>query len=156
MSFSSWLRSRKHGLVRKSPHNSRLRTKKKGRSATRLLLELLEDRTVPSTIQGTVFNDANLSHNPTGQQGLQGWTVFLDVNQNAIIDPGETTTTTDGAGNYFFDTTNATPAYVAYGDVFDHVALKLEVGTGGRYLNTTLRATDVDRTADPNAVGVNF
>src|SRR5438093_594232 len=115
MSFSSWLRPWKHGLAGKSPHNSRLRTKKKGRSATRLLLELLEDRTVPSTLQGTVFNDANLSHNPTGQQGLQGWTVFLDVNLNAIIDAGETTTTTDAAGNYAFDTTNATPALIVSG-----------------------------------------
>jgi hypothetical protein len=110
----------------------------------------------PTSIMGTVFNDAN--HNgvfDTGESKIAGWTVFLDVNQNAIIDPGETTTTTDAAGNYFFDTTNAPPALIASGDVIDDVALKFEVGTGGRYLNTTARAAYVDRTTNPNTV-LNF
>jgi len=100
-----------------------------------------------------VFNDAN--HNgvvDAGESGVAGWTVHLDVNQNGIVDPGETTTTTDPAGNYFFDTTNETPTLVAYGEGIDLVALKLEVGTGGRYLDTTPLAVEVGRVDEPNAV----
>ena len=116
----------------------------------------LEDRTVPSTVQGTVFNDAN--HNgvlDAGETGLSGWAAYLDRNQNGIIDPGETTAITDAAGNYFFDTTNEAPALVAYGDVYDAVAVKLEVGTGGRYLDTTARGNYAGRITQPNAV-LNF
>ena len=37
-----------------------------------------------------------------GEQGLPGWTVFVDANQNGIADPGEQTTTTGTAGQYVF------------------------------------------------------
>ncbi|MBM4046934.1 MAG: hypothetical protein FJ279_17660, partial [Planctomycetes bacterium] len=38
----------------------------------------------------------------TGEPGLQGWTIFLDANQNGQFDDGETATTTDANGNYSF------------------------------------------------------
>src|SRR5262249_19103091 len=50
---------------------------------TRLALEQLEDRSVPSTLQGTVFNDLNQDgiRNP-GEPGLANWFVYLDADQN--------------------------------------------------------------------------
>lgn len=34
--------------------------------------------------------------------GLGGWTVYIDQNQNARLDPGESSTVTDSTGNYSF------------------------------------------------------
>ena len=59
---------------------------------TRLCLEVLEDRTVPSTISGTLTTD-------TGAP-LAGWTVWLDVNNNQRFDPGELSATTGQDGSY--------------------------------------------------------
>src|SRR5262249_32785070 len=108
----------------------------------------------PTSIQGTVFNDANQNGVvDVGESGRAGWAVVLDLNQNAVIDAGETTTTTDSLGNYFFDTTTETPAKVLQGgDLVDYVALKLEVGTGGHYLDTTPLTAGLKRTTEPNAV----
>jgi uncharacterized delta-60 repeat protein len=52
------------------------------------------------TISGTVFD---------GQTGAPqaGVTIFLDANGNGTLDPGETSTTTDGAGDYVFSGTTA-------------------------------------------------
>ncbi len=62
------------------------------------------------SIQGTVWNDVNAdgvrANDPvTGEyidSGLEGWTVFLDANNNRVVDAGETRTVTDAAGNYMF------------------------------------------------------
>src|SRR5713101_7283411 len=146
-SLSRWLGSR--------PRTVKNRGAGRKKTTCNLYVEALEDRLVPSTIQGTVFNDAN--HNgvfDAGESGVAGWTVFLDVNRNAVVDPGETTRTTDAAGNYFIDTTNETPGFVGpSGELEDFVALKLEVGNGGRYLDTTpLAAVVGPRATEPNAV----
>ena len=37
-----------------------------------------------------------------GESKLPGWTVFIDANANKILDLGETSTVTDGSGNYSF------------------------------------------------------
>lgn len=37
-----------------------------------------------------------------GELGLQGWTIFLDDDNNGVLDTGETSTTTDANGNYSF------------------------------------------------------
>ncbi|MBL8817101.1 MAG: hypothetical protein JNL58_13820 [Planctomyces sp.] len=64
------------------------------------------------TIVGTVWNDLNAdglrdSDPETGEvtdPGLEGWTVFLDLDTNEQLDPGEPQTLTDANGNYtFFD-----------------------------------------------------
>ena len=58
------------------------------RSYTRLALEPLEDRTVPSTIQGTVFDDVNANGaRDGGEPGLAGVSVFLDSNGNGATEP---------------------------------------------------------------------
>lgn len=73
------------------------------RPAARLILELLEDRVVPSTIQGTLFEDANANGaRDAGEAGLVGVTVYLDQNRSHTLDAGEASTTTDAAGDYAF------------------------------------------------------
>src|SRR5262245_42535524 len=70
---------------------------------TRLALERLEDRTVPSTVQGTVFNDLNQDGlRDPGEPGLQNWLVYLDANHNGQWTDGEAYTRTDAAGAYSF------------------------------------------------------
>lgn len=62
------------------------------------------------SIRGTVWNDMNVDGirqtNPsTGaftEPGLAGWTIFLDVANFGILDPGEIFTVTDAEGNYGF------------------------------------------------------
>ncbi|MBD2492423.1 Calx-beta domain-containing protein, partial [Aulosira sp. FACHB-615] len=55
-------------------------------------------------IRGTVWNDVN----GDGIQGndeptLLSWTVYLDTNNNSLLDAGETSTLTDSQGNYTFN-----------------------------------------------------
>lgn len=60
-------------------------------------------------IDGTVWNDQNQNGvrdvNDTGdytEPGLEGWTVYLDLNQSKSLDAGEPQTLTDASGNYKF------------------------------------------------------
>lgn len=120
-----------------------------GRKKTpcKLHVEVLEDRTVPSTIQGTVFNDANSSGVfDSGDSGLAGWTVFLDGNRNAIVDSGESVSITDAAGHYLIDTTNS-------GQTTDIVGLVLQAGSGGsdRWVNTTGTYQYARQSIEPDA-----
>src|SRR5436853_449387 len=64
---------------------------------------LLEDRIVPSTLSGQVFNDSNGNGGKDGGEGgLSGWTVFLDSNHNGMPDGGEPSTVSATNGNYSF------------------------------------------------------
>jgi len=61
------------------------------------------DVTLANSIAGTVGND--LDGNGTvdpGEPPLEGWNVFLDENNDGLLDPGEVSTTTDADGNYRF------------------------------------------------------
>ncbi len=53
-------------------------------------------------IVGTVYEDANLNgtFDLPADDGLEGWTVFVDSNGNAAFDVGEPTTHTDVDGDY--------------------------------------------------------
>jgi hypothetical protein len=54
-------------------------------------------------ITGSVWNDiAGDGVRDPSDPGLAGWTVFIDTNLNHILDAGEVSTTTDGAGNFAF------------------------------------------------------
>ncbi len=59
-------------------------------------------------IAGTVWNDLNGDGVRAGspgaytEPGLAHWTVYLDLNTNRALDPGEPSTLTDEAGNYLF------------------------------------------------------
>jgi serine-aspartate repeat-containing protein C/D/E len=55
------------------------------------------------SISGHKFNDLNGDGvQQAGEPGLAGLTVFLDTNNNGILDNGETSTTTDANGDYTF------------------------------------------------------
>ncbi len=55
--------------------------------------------TPSAQIHGIVFNDANSNRRlNTGESGLAGWTVFLDLNHDGALDPGDPVTTTDANG----------------------------------------------------------
>jgi hypothetical protein len=54
-------------------------------------------------ISGLVFHDYNANgQQGNGEPGLAGIAVFLDLNNNGILDPGEPSTTTDFSGAYSF------------------------------------------------------
>jgi hypothetical protein len=95
--------------------------RQRAHAGNRPAVERLEDRTVPAglnldlnlgcllgclghgSISGQKFEDHNGNGvKDDGDQGLPGWTVFLDANCNDTLDPGEVSTTTDEEGNYCF------------------------------------------------------
>ncbi len=52
-------------------------------------------------IVGTVFQDSNGNGQvETGEPALAGWQVYIDANNNGILDAGEQVTTTDSFGHY--------------------------------------------------------
>lgn len=57
----------------------------------------------PGTIAGTTYKDNNANgQKDNSENGLENWTIFLDQNNNRVLDSGETSTTTDSNGNYSF------------------------------------------------------
>lgn len=62
------------------------------------------NRLPPGVIRGVVFADYNRDglHNP-GEPGLAGRTVYIDSDDDSILDPGEWSTLTDSLGEYRFD-----------------------------------------------------
>ncbi|HMO24784.1 MAG TPA: SdrD B-like domain-containing protein, partial [Tepidisphaeraceae bacterium] len=76
-------------------------------------VECLERRQLLAAISGTLWEDLNTSRTRDGnEQGLAGWTVFIDSNRNRALDPGEFSTITDANGNYTFDNIPAGTYYL--------------------------------------------
>jgi hypothetical protein len=117
----------------------------------RLAVEPLEARDVPSTVTGTVFDDANENGvRDPGEAGLAGWTVFSDNDRNGVHEPGGPTAQTDATGTYVLDTTGVAPFYSTAGAPYQFVTVDLQAGAGGRWLNTTRTSAYVpDGAADP-------
>ena len=59
---------------------------------------------VTSSIEGVKFEDlnANGTQEP-GENGLAGWTIYADANDNGALDAGETSAVTDATGHYLLD-----------------------------------------------------
>jgi hypothetical protein len=115
----------------------------------RLACEPLEARDVPSSVAGVVFEDLNQNGvQDPNENGLAGWTVFTDNDRNGALDAGAASAQTDATGAYLLDTTNVTPLSGS-GGPYDVVALDLQTGTGGRWLNTTRTIGTAARSADP-------
>src|SRR5262249_17970658 len=69
----------------------------------RLAIESLEDRTVPSTVSGSVFNDINGNGlRDAGEAGIGGAGVYLDLTGDNIADAGEPAAVTAADGTYTF------------------------------------------------------
>jgi uncharacterized protein (DUF2141 family) len=57
-----------------------------------------------ASIAGNVFHDFNRNRvKDSNDSGLSGWTVYLDKDNDSILDSNETRVTTDSAGNYIFN-----------------------------------------------------
>ncbi len=55
------------------------------------------------TIRGSIYEDHNGNGlQDTEDQGLAGWTLFLDADDSGTLDAGEASTQTDAQGNYAF------------------------------------------------------
>jgi len=55
----------------------------------------------PGSISGVIFEDDDNSGDlNAGEGGLQDWTVFIDNNDNGVLDDGETSAFTNGQGEY--------------------------------------------------------
>ena len=95
------LPDRDHQRVRRTGRRRWRRTVPAGFEVLERRLMLDGDAT--SEIHGTKWNDLNADRTwDVGEPGLPDWTVFLDVNQNGQLDPGESSTTTDANGQYAF------------------------------------------------------
>jgi uncharacterized protein (DUF2141 family) len=67
----------------------------------------------PNEIHGMVFDDANKNFvRDSGEAGLPGVTVYLDLNRNNILEPAEPRTLTAADGTYSFLTDLAPGSYV--------------------------------------------
>jgi subtilisin family serine protease len=70
-------------------------------SAGRLNVANSLDLVPQNEIQGSVFEDANASlSRDVGENGLAGWTVYIDRNGNGVFDTGEPSTLTLADGSY--------------------------------------------------------
>jgi hypothetical protein len=149
--LSHWFRYRSHVM----PERTGVQRKKLKFMPS---LEVLEDRTVPSTtIQGTFFHDLNQNGAlDAGEPGLAGWSAFLDGNRSGIVDPGELAAVTDANGNYVLDSTGQPPEGVYEGDEYDYLGSVLESDSGGRWIPTSPSYIWVNRTDEPTALGRNF
>jgi hypothetical protein len=68
------------------------------------------------SIRGRKFQDQNQNGvQEIGELGLAGWTMFLDANNNGLLDAGEVSTTTDANGDYAF--TQLTPGSYTLAEV---------------------------------------
>jgi hypothetical protein len=73
-------------------------------SLKRARVESLESRRLLSaTISGVVYQDIGaVGSLQPGDPPLAGWTVFLDLNHDSTLDPGDPSTVTDASGRYTF------------------------------------------------------
>ncbi len=56
---------------------------------------------VGASIIGNSYNDRNRNASKnSGEEGIGGWVVFADINNNGVRDANEAQTTTDASGNY--------------------------------------------------------
>jgi len=69
--------------------------------ATTNIVTLTVSQVPLASVSGFVYSDYNLNGAlDTGERGLAGQTVFLDLNGNGIFEPGEPSTTTSSTGAY--------------------------------------------------------
>ena len=66
-------------------------------------IEVIEYQELPGRITGTKFNDLDADGNWDGaEEGIEGWEIYLDLNENGQYDTAEPNVTTDLNGFYEF------------------------------------------------------
>ncbi|MEM9220463.1 MAG: S8 family serine peptidase [Cyanobacteria bacterium P01_F01_bin.150] len=72
--------------------------------------------TNPATLTGAKWHDLNQNGQwDSTEPGLENWVIFLDDNQNGVLDPSEQSTLTDASGQYLF--TNLIPGTYTIAEV---------------------------------------
>jgi hypothetical protein len=91
-----------------------------------------------------VFNDLDSNGvKDDGEPAQEGWTVFLDSNNDGILDPDESSTTTDAEGNY---------AFAGLGPGTYRVRLVVQDG----WQQTTANPADIDAQSGVDVPGQDF
>ncbi|MGI0488478.1 PQQ-dependent sugar dehydrogenase [Pantanalinema rosaneae CENA516] len=99
-------------------------------------------------IQGSIWNDLNGDGIwEQFEPGLAGWTVYLDQNQNQILDTDELAVLTDATGNYLF--TDLIPGTYT-------VAQVLQPGWQAIAPNATGNSYTIELSAEGIAAGIDF
>ncbi|NEO53151.1 MAG: hypothetical protein F6K54_08675, partial [Okeania sp. SIO3B5] len=63
---------------------------------------------LPGSISGYSWNDLNEDGiRDESEEGLEGWTIYIDDNENGELDEGEISTVTDAEGYYEFNELDA-------------------------------------------------
>ncbi|TWT97457.1 Ig-like domain-containing protein [Neorhodopirellula pilleata] len=78
------------------------------------LAHVLSTGTQGGGLTGRVFEDLNANGNGTGDPGLAGVRVFLDINRNGVLDPSEPSTLTDANGSYSLAAAPNSPSNPTY------------------------------------------
>src|ERR1043166_5900578 len=98
---TSWLRSFRSNVPSFRPAGEQRRWPRRGHVRPEVVC--LEERCLPSTITGQVFSDLNLNGlKEANEPGLPGVTLFLDNNNNGVLDQGEPSAVSDASGTYSF------------------------------------------------------
>lgn len=110
-----------------------------------------------TSISGVKFEDFNSNGiRDPGEPGLQGFTFFLDANDNGMLDTGEKFTTTDVNGNYSF--TNLGPGLLLgmdNPDTFMGLYLVREVQQNG-FIQTSPNPAGISLLSNTPVTGVNI
>ncbi len=98
---------------------------------------------IQGEIHGRVFEDINAAGTdaPNATNGLQGWTVFLDLNRDATVDSGDPTTTTLADGSFAF--TGLEPGTYLVGEVVQSGWQLTYPNAGGSAVGATVIETSV-------------
>ncbi len=85
------------------------------------------------TISGVKYDDIDGDGTrDAGEPGLPGWTIFIDANDNGLLDAGEASAVTDASGAYLFSGLNSGVYDIA--EVFQTSWQQTSPGRGGRVL----------------------
>lgn len=116
-------------------------------------IQLAPNAILRGRISGMKFNDLNNNGiKDNGEPGLAGWTIYLDTDNDGVLDPGEKTTVTGADGSYYFSVTPDGDKSDPDNDPF----YVKEVNQNGWVQTTPNPAGILITAADPTETNVNF
>jgi|GEM_PF-6986304 len=127
-------------------------------------IQLAPSAIIAGEISGLKFNDLNgdgtrdangiddILGNTDDEVGLAGWTIFLDKDNDGVLDAGETSTVTGAGGAYTFSVTPDADKSDSDNDPY----IVREVQQAGWTQTTTNPASILITAADPTETNVNF
>ena len=116
-------------------------------------IQLAPDAIIDGEISGVKFNDLDGDGvRDTNEEGLSGWTIFLDADADGTLDQGEVSTVTGVGGAYSFSVTPDADK----SDIDNDPYVVREVQQSGWTQTTVNPAPITITTADPTEANVNF